>query len=401
MSRNYLKSKPFSKILLTSILLSQFTFGAETTSLDEIRKKVIKEKHQSSSLLSKKAILNSRYVSWGVDTSNKTSSINLIDAWKKFEKKRDVVVAVIDTGIDPNHPFLKENLYTLSGSASKNNYGIDFSKGMKKASEPIDTHGHGTHVSGIIKSVFPNVKILSLKYYNKKASGKENLNSTIKALQYAVNQGVDIINYSGGGPEPDLEELRILKQAEQKGIIIIAAAGNEQSNIDIKKNAYFPASYGLSNIVTVTAHDKNLQILSSSNYGKKSVDITAPGFRIKSALPNRRAGFLTGTSQATAFVSGVAAMLKAQFPDLTAAQVKKILVESANKSFTFIGKCKSEGRLDAAKAIELASKVSQQNKNVRGYAKTAKATKKKEKMRNVANSNREGKIIYRLNKKAN
>merc|ERR1711916_263879 len=104
---------------------------------------------------------------------------------EKFEKKDEVVVAVIDTGIDPTHPFLKDNLYTLSGKASTNNYGVDFSKGKKDAKQPIDTHGHGTHVSGIIKSVYPDVKILSLKYYNKLASGKENLDSTIQALRYA------------------------------------------------------------------------------------------------------------------------------------------------------------------------------------------------------------------------
>lgn len=383
-----------SKSILLALSISHFALAKDTTSLEDLRKKVTKSKFQENSLLSKKDILKSRYVSWGVEPKNTNSSINLIKAWEKFEKKDEVVVAVIDTGIDPTHPFLKDNLYTLSGKASTNNYGVDFSKGKKDAKQPIDTHGHGTHVSGIIKSVYPDVKILSLKYYNKLASGKENLDSTIQALRYAVDKGVDIINYSGGGPEPDLEELRILKKAEQKGILIIAAAGNEESNIDVKRNAYFPASYGLSNIITVTAHDKNLQILGSSNYGKKSVDLAAPGYRIKSALPSRRAGFLTGTSQATAFVSGVAAMLKSQFPDLTAPQVKRVITDSAKKSFTFIGKSKSEGRLDAEKALELASKVSQQNKNVKGYALT-KAKAKKAKNREVANSKKEGKIIIR------
>lgn len=383
-----------SKSILLALSISHLALAKNTTSLEDLRKKVTKSKFQENSLLSKKNILKSRYVSWGVEPKNTNSSINLIKAWEKFEKKDEVVVAVIDTGIDPTHPFLKDNLYTLSGKASTNNYGVDFSKGKKDAKQPIDTHGHGTHVSGIIKSVYPDVKILSLKYYNKLASGKENLDSTIQALRYAVDKGVDIINYSGGGPEPDLEELRILKKAEQKGILIIAAAGNEESNIDVKRNAYFPASYGLSNIITVTAHDKNLQILGSSNYGKKSVDLAAPGYRIKSALPSRRAGFLTGTSQATAFVSGVAAMLKSQFPDLTAPQVKRVITDSAKKSFTFIGKSKSEGRLDAEKALELASKVSQQNKNVKGYALT-KAKAKKAKNREVANSKKEGKIIIR------
>ena len=194
--------------------------------------------------------------------------------------------------------------------------------------KPVDTHGHGTHVSGIIRSVYPDVKILALKYYNAKASGQDNLNSTIEALRYAVNSGVSIINYSGGGPEPSLEELRILKLAIKKDILIIAAAGNEESNIDNKKNAYYPASYNLENIVTVTAHDYRAQMLPSSNFGRKTVDISAPGKRIRSSYPGGKSGFLTGTSQATAFVTGVATLIRSQYPTLTAKQVKSVIIKS-------------------------------------------------------------------------
>jgi len=136
----------------------------------------------------------------------------------------------------------------------------------------------------------------------------------VEALKYAVDHNVDVINYSGGGPEPAAEELRVLKEAERKGILVVAAAGNEESNIDDKKKAYFPASYGLKNIITVTAHDEDLRILPSSNYGRSSVDIFAPGYRIKSSLQNGRTGYLTGTSQATAFVTGVAALIKSEYP---------------------------------------------------------------------------------------
>ena len=131
---------------------------------------------------------------------------------------------------------------------------------------------------------------------------RKNLNSTIEALDYAVRKNVDIINYSGGGPESSERELRILKDAMRRGILIVAAAGNEKSNIDYKENAYYPASYGLPNIITVTAHDKNAKLIPSANYGKQTVDISAPGNRIKSIFPDNQIGFLSGTSQATAFV---------------------------------------------------------------------------------------------------
>ncbi len=348
-------------------------------------------------------ILNSEYSSWGVEPANKTSSINLVPAWKAFKKKKEIVVAVIDTGIDPNHPFLRDNLYIKNGTASSSNYGIDFSKNRKDANQPFDEHGHGTHVSGIVKSVYPEVKILSLKYYNPKASGQDNLDSTIAALKYAVDQNVDVINYSGGGPEPALEELKILKEAERKGILVVAAAGNEESNIDIRSNAYYPASYGLKNIITVTAHNKQLQMLNSSNWGKKSVDISAPGYRIRSALPKGRSGYLTGTSQATAFVSGAAALIMSQYPDLSVEEVKEVIKRSAKHESTLMSKCASGGRLDAGHAQVFAAQYIKAKKT-RGLAtkkgdvaqakrrkvsrKVAMATKSKKKVK-------PGKIIIR------
>lgn len=326
---------------------------------DQSKKEKVEDKVSKSSGLSIDE-LSSPFASWGIDPQNTKSSINLQKAWKKFEKKKDIVVAVIDTGIDPEHPFLKDNIYVPEGQFSVKNYGLDFSKDHSNKRQPFDSHGHGTHVAGIVKSVFPQVKLMTLKYYNPNASGQDNLNSTIEALRYAVNNNVDIINYSGGGPEPALEELRILKLAEKKGILIVAAAGNEKSDIDDKSNAYYPASYGLSNIITVTAHDENLKTLSSSNYGAKTVDVSAPGNRIKSSLPKQRAGFLTGTSQATAFVSGVAALIKAQFPKLTTDHIKDLIVRSAKKEITMINKTISGGRLDALKAHEYAAQVSKQ-----------------------------------------
>jgi subtilisin family serine protease len=358
----------------------------------------LKAKNNEKKLGFDKSLLKSRYSSWGIDPSNNSSSINLTPVWDKFKKRKEIVVAVIDTGIDPKHPFLTKNLHVTKGMAGVNNYGLDFSKNRISASRPFDSHGHGTHVSGIVKSIHPGVKILTLKYYNPKASGQDNLNSTIEALRYAVNQNVDIINYSGGGPEPALEELRILKLAEKKGILVVAAAGNEESNIDQRSNAYYPASYGLKNIITVTAYNQSLQLLSSSNYGKQTVDISAPGYRIKSALPNGRAGYLTGTSQATAFVTGVAALLMSQYPELTAVQTKAIIKKAARKETTLLTKCSSGGRLDADKSFKLADEFIKSRKKARDIANrfpnSVKSNKKKIK-RSRKIKRKKGKIIFR------
>lgn len=354
--------------------------------LNKVLKKefqITPEKNESKSSFDT-TILSSPYASWGVSPTN-SASINLLDAWKQFKKKKDIVVAVIDTGIDFKHPFLTNNIFVTKGKVSDDNYGMDFSIDRKSVTAPTDMHGHGTHVAGIIKSIYPEVKIMALKYYSPSSSGQANLNATIEALKYAIDNNVDIINYSGGGAEPAIEELRLMKEAEAKGILVVAAAGNEESNIDIKEKAYYPASYGLKNIISVSAHDESLQMLSAANWGKNSVDIVAPGYKIRSSLNNGRAGFLTGTSQATAFVTGVAALLKSEFPNLSSEKIKDIIRNSAHKEKTMENKCISGGRLDATQALKLAAEMSEpKNTDKRKLAQSEQSQKK------------EGKIIYRL-----
>jgi subtilisin family serine protease len=291
-----------------------------------------------SFLICVSAFADERFSGWGLESINIPKSVVF---------KNDVTVAVLDTGIDGTHEF-------LSGSVVSS---YDFSN-----TGSGDNHGHGTHVSGIIKSVFPQVKLISLKYYNPKFSGKESLDATLAGLRKAVELNVDIINYSGGGPEASSEELAILKEAEKKGILVVCAAGNESANIDIKSNAFYPAAYGLSNVIVVSGYDENLKLVDSSNFGKNSVDIAAPGKRIKSSLPLNRAGFLTGTSQATPFVTGVAALLKSRDKSLTPAALKEIIKSSARKDLNFKSYTNSGGRLDAKSALGFSfQKISARN----------------------------------------
>jgi len=291
-------------------------------------------------------------------------TINLSKGLSLFQEHSEVVIGVVDTGINLGHEFFnKKNIINAKRKlASKSDFGLDFSNLKFISTTPQDTHGHGTHVSGIIKSVYPNVKIIPFKYYSTKASGQENLLATLKALRAAIDAKVDIINYSGGGPEQCKEEKELLQEAESKGILIVAAAGNESSNIDESKtNAYYPASYNLKNIISVgaysyTSNGQSVELIPSSNYGTISVDIVAPGYRILSAS-TKGTEIMTGTSQATAFVTGAAALIKSMYPQATNEQIKNILIAAAPEVKSLRGKILSSGKLDIYETMVKAAAV--------------------------------------------
>jgi thermitase len=295
--------------------------------------------------------------SWGLDTT----ATGIKSAWTYSQGSKNVVVAVIDTGIDAKHPDLKSNLWkspVRGGSlVSGQTYGWDF---VTRSSNPSDTHGHGTHIAGIIVSAAPQTQIMPIRYYSETASGDVNLANTIKALHYAIDNGAKIINYSGGGPEYSEEEFQAMKKAERKGVLIVAAAGNDRHDTDLPENRYYPAAYklkGLTNIISVASMNSEGKILSSSNFGSKSVDIAAPGEGIQSALPGQMAGRsrygkMTGTSQATAFVSGVAALILAKQPSLTPVQVKDLIIRTAEPMKHLFGKVATGGRINALAAMK-------------------------------------------------
>lgn len=316
---------------------------------------------------------------WGMLSGN---GIEVSKAWSVTKNattgncsNSKVVVAIIDTGIDISHPALKNSLWTnekeAKGKPGKDDdvrgkddtikddlHGYDFAR---NTGDLVDSHGHGTHIAGIItgntlvndpfRGVCPGVKIMGLRYYNEKASGDENLRNTIKAINYAIDHGANIINYSGGGAMYSSAEFQALKRAEDKGILVVAAAGNEMADAD--KNFFFPAAYDLKNIISVTAIDSRGKILPSSNWGVSKVHVAAPGNSILSTLPNNSYGFMTGTSQATAFVTGVAALMLTENAKLSVARIKSIIEESSYPSKDLVGKAKTSARLNAWSAVML------------------------------------------------
>ncbi len=323
-----------------------------------------------------KVILNDPNIpaKWGFAKTQATK------AWEVSQGSKDIIVAVIDTGIDSQHRDLAENLWVNPGESGKD------AKGRDKATNKIDddgngyvddangwnfvannnnltdTHGHGTHIAGIIgarggngygiSGLSPNVSLMILKYYDPNTN---NLKNTIKAIKYAVQMKAHIINYSGGGIEFSAEEYAAIKQAERRGVLFISAAGNEKSNSDEKGKHYYPADYDLTNIISVTAINEatveKTQVLSSSNYGVSTVDLAAPGENIYSTLPGNAFGLMTGTSQATAFVTGVAALVMAHNRDFSAIDVKKYILKTGDEHPSLVSKTGSSKVLNSYKAL--------------------------------------------------
>ena len=312
------------------------------------------------------------YKKWGLVKSNALS------AWQLTTGSRDIVVAVVDTGVDTHHPDLKNNLWKNPGET-----GVD-SKGRRKETNGVDddkngfiddvsgwnfvnnnnflkdNHGHGTHIAGIIGAegnnnkgvvgVAPKVSLMILKYFDPKYP-TNNLVNTIKAFNYAIKMNAHIINYSGGGLEYSHPEYQAVKKAEESGILFVSAAGNEHTNSDF--NSYYPADYDLNNIISVTAIDPKLQILNSSNYGMRTVDIAAPGENIYSTVPGGGTGKMTGTSQATAFVSGVAALLMAHNRDFNARTVKKYILRTGDRLDHLKTKTKTSRKLNVFRTLSM------------------------------------------------
>lgn len=318
-----------------------------------------------------------------------------LTSWQLAMSKHKVMgsraekACIIDTGADVNHPDLKNNLWINPGEAcesktkkgeyvecEKSRNGIDDDGNgfaddvhgfnfVANNSNLKDNHGHGTHIAGIIgaeggnkigiSGVAPRISLIIAKYYDPQSPANNNLVNTIRAIRYCTLVGATIINYSGGGLEPSEKEKEAIRDAKDKSgrpILFIAAAGNERSNSDVKK--YYPADYDLPNIISVTAIDSNKQVLDSSNYGEFSVDIAAPGKQIYSTLPGATYGFMTGTSQATAVVTGAAALIRTKFPDYTANDVIRSLTESGDYDpLRLKGKTNSQKRLNIYRALAL------------------------------------------------
>ena len=196
-------------------------------------------------------------------------------------------VAILDTGLD-----VTDKRFRVCGWHDATKTGI------------TDDHGHGTHVAGIITALGEKAPcLLVCKYYLDSAPGSVNLARTIECLRWAISKKADYINYSGGGPEASHDELLALRVARSAGVEVVVAAGNDHEDIDLSENHYYPASYLLPGMHVVGGIEDYGKRTSTSNYGSAITDM-ALGDDLFSSLPNGKSGYMSGTSQATAIVTG-------------------------------------------------------------------------------------------------
>ena len=318
----------------------------------------------------------------------------------------EVVVAILDSGVDYNHEDLKQSMWInqaeLNGQDNvddDNNgcvddiFGCDLRSGVKEKIGyypglggayyrnarfmHADGIGHGSMVAGIIGAsanngvgiagISWNVKIMSVKViypYN-----VTDMTDVARGIHYAVDNGARIINISFGRSRIKSEELLALNEAldyaQAASVLVIAAAGNSGSRLDNEHN-FYPAGLTHDNIISVTAIDQSGQLWAAANRGAEMVDVAAPGVAIYSTVPVGPASLFRkyydqsgyqlceGTSVATPFVSGVAALIYSHYPNFDYHKVKQIILDSVDKSPQLEADLRSGGKVNLYKAIKMA-----------------------------------------------
>ena len=311
---------------------------------------------------------------WGLDnvgqrvnwtTGSPDADIDAKEAWSVSTGSPDVVVAVIDTGVDVSHPDLAPNIWVNEGENCAgcrtngvdddgNGYvddwrGWDFVNGDNN---PTDDNGHGTHVSGTIAGVGNNAlgvagvtwstKIMPLKFLG--ADGSGTTADAISAILYARAKGVPILNNSWGGDDFSQALLDAIGQADTSGELFVAAAGNDFTNTD--SEPFYPSSYDAPNVVSVGASDQFDRKAWFSNYGTRTVDLSAPGTNVYSTWMGGSYRFADGTSMAAPHVSGAAALAKAVFPDASAVGLKALMLRKVDPITVLASASRTGGRLN-------------------------------------------------------
>jgi subtilisin family serine protease len=334
----------------------------------------------------------------GQDDGSSGADITAASAWNIATGSQNVVIGIIDSGIDYKHEDLRHALYTNPGEDpwsdsddpttgnkvddDANGY-VDDWKGwnfVSASNDPYDDNSHGSHCAGTIGAVGNNntgitgvcwnVRIISLKFLDENGDG--NVANAAKAIVYAANLGIRILNNSWGGNEYSRALYDAIQYANSKGVLFVAAAGNDGVNTDQYPN--YPSCYDLENIISVAASDNKDQLAvwgseetpsddcgficnsvmaatPGSNFGPISVDLAAPGKGIWSTVPGGYARF-DGTSMAAPHVSGVAGLILAKYPALSHLQIRARIMANVDQRESFSAVVASGGRLNAFKALQ-------------------------------------------------
>jgi Tfp pilus assembly protein PilZ len=231
---------------------------------------------------------------------------------------------------------------------------------VANSNDPMDDEGHGTHVSGIILGVSQDitaatlqpakVKIMPVKFLD--SSGSGSTSNAVLAIDYAIQNGARVLNNSWGGGSFSNSLLTAISSAYDKKVVFAAAAGNAGTDNDASPT--YPASYTVPNIISVAATSDSDALASFSNYGANTVHLGSPGVSIYSTYPNDLFARESGTSMATPFIAGVAALVLREKPSMNAYQVKQLILTSANSATSLSGKTTTGARANFANPINAA-----------------------------------------------
>lgn len=288
------------------------------------------------------------------------------EAWAKGADGSGIVVAVLDSGTQLNHPDLSAaiaiNAAEIAGNGRDDDgndkvddvLGWDF---VDDDNHPDDVHGHGTAMAGAIGAIWNNsgiagvangVSILPVRFLDEDGFGTSS--DHIAAIEYTLTRDVDIINASFGGPSSSIAVRNQYAKLNDRGIWVVAASGNDR--VDTDRIANYPSSYDLPNIISVGAARRDDKLAGFSNFGASSVDLFAPGENVLSTAMGSSYETATGTSIATAISSGALALLLAEFPQATATDLRARFVSRSRYVAALDGKCSSSGILHIGHAID-------------------------------------------------
>jgi subtilisin family serine protease len=290
-------------------------------------------------------------------------------AWQKSRGSSDVVVAVLDTGVDYTHSDLAPNIWLRPDNIPAyvdNELGtFNDRRGFNaqdNLSDPMDDNGHGTHCAGVIGAKGNNeigitginwdVQIMPLKFLGRGGFGTTK--DAIEAINYAVDRkkkgvNVRIISASWGSTQYSKALEDAIRAAGDEGILFVAAAGNNSTDNDKRK--HYPSNYELPNVISVGALDNADLLASFSNFGAKTVHVAAPGKEIVSTWLNDGYREASGTSMATPHVAGIAALILATEPDISVKDLRDRILKSYDPLDILNGRIFSAGRVNAAKAL--------------------------------------------------
>ena len=298
------------------------------------------------------------------------AEISVREAWTKTKGSSEIVVAVLDSGVEYTHVDLVNNIWTrpaaLTPYRDQDLGTVDDIHGYNAVAndgDPSDDNGHGTFCAGIIGAECSNnlgvcgvnwkTQIMPLKFMN--AGGFGYVADAVEAINYAIDRkraGVNlrVINASWGLSQQSRALEDVIRKAHEAGILFVAASGSTGSDND--KSQRYPSCYGIGNIISVAATDRSDALAQFSNYGAKSVQLAAPGKDILTTALGNDYESHSGTSMASAHITGIAALALSAQPGLSVDQLRSLLLRSVDALPGLRDKVSTGGRINAAKATK-------------------------------------------------